>query len=188
MTSSPLFDIFKHLTKQDRFALKDFVHSPFHNKREDVVLLFDYIDLHFTDGVGGGPFWEKEPVYKAIFPEKKTYDDKAMRYTMSFLLKCIRQYLICNELKNNELDSEMKLNRALRQRTADKAYQKNLSESYQSLETQPLRNAEFHLQKFQLLESEPFHGKSSTTGSRESVIRIHEYGVLMGPVANVGVV
>ena len=150
MTSSPLFDIFKHLTKQDRFALKDFVRSPFHNKREDVVLLFDYIDKHFTDlspehreGVGDGQFWGKERVYKAIFPEKKTYDDKAMRYTMSFLLKCIRQYLICNELKNNELDGEMKLNRALRQRTADKAYQKNLSESYQSLETQPLRNAEF---------------------------------------------
>ena len=167
MTSSPLFDIFKHLTKQDRRALKDFVQSPFHNKREDVIRLFDYLDTHYDNSrAPEADFWAKERVFQAIYPDKTVYDDKEMRYTMSFLTKCIRQYLIYNELKNNELDSALKLNNALRTREADKAYQKNLSDTYQQLDAQPLRHAHFHLQKFHLqLEDYTFYHQKQRSGA-----------------------
>ena len=146
MIASPLLDIFKHLIKQDRRALQDFVNSPFHNKREEVILLFEYINKNLDTPLN----LKKETVFKHVFSTVKTYDDKTMRYAMSFLLKCIQQYLMYNELENKDLDSKILLNRALRLRGADKAYQKTLTENLQELETQPLRHADFHLQKFKL--------------------------------------
>ncbi len=150
MTSSPLLDIFKHLTKQDRRALQDFLNSPFHNKRKEVILLFNYIDKN-----GDTPLnLKKESVFKHIFPDVSAYDDKAIRYTMSFLLKCIEEYLVYNELKNNDLENGIRLNKALRLRGADKAYEKALKENFHLLAAQPHRSTDFHLQSFQLLTEE----------------------------------
>ena len=150
MISSPLLDIFKHLTKQDRRALQDYLNSPFHNKRKEVILLFNYIDKN-----GDTPLnLKKETVFKHIFPEAPAYDDKAMRYSMSFLLKCIEEYLIYNELKNNDLENGIRLNKALRLRGADKAYEKALKENFHLLAAQPHRSTDFHLQSFQLLTEE----------------------------------
>lgn len=146
MTSSPLLDIFKYLTKQDRKNLSDFVRSPSHNKREDVVLLFDYLDKN----VGTSLNLQKETIFKFVFPNSQTYNDKTMRYTMSFLMHCMQEYLVYNDLENNNLDKDLRLNRALRLRGADKAYQKALTESFHQLDAQPLRHADFHFQSFQL--------------------------------------
>lgn len=146
MNSSPLLNIFKHLTKQDRKDLRDFVNSPFHNKKESVILLFDYLDKN----VGTPEKLKKEVAFSAVFPSESTYNDKTMRYTMSFLMKCIEQYLMYNNFKNNDLDNGLRLNRALRLRGADKAYQKALTDNYQRLDGQTLRQSDFHWQSFQL--------------------------------------
>jgi hypothetical protein len=161
MTTSPLLDVFKHLTKQDRKALHEFVNSPFHNKRQDVILLFQYLDKTENSPIN----LKKETVFKAIFPTEKTYNDKTMRYAMSFLLKCIEHYLIYNDLETNDLESGKRLNRALRVRGSDKSYQKVLVENFQQLENQPLRHAEFHLQTFQLqLEAYQYRHQKLRTG------------------------
>jgi hypothetical protein len=163
MTSSPLLDICKHLTKQDRKALRDFVRSPYHNQRAEVTRLFDYIDAH-SPILPTGNIWQKETVFKAIFSTEKVYDDKKMRYTMSFLLKCIQQYLMYNELENNDLGN-VYLARAMRRRGADKAYEKVLTDSHQQLAVQPLRHAIYHLHTFQLqLEEYQFRYQKRRTG------------------------
>jgi hypothetical protein len=146
MNSSPLLDIFKHLTKQDRKAVHDFVHSPFHNKRADVISLFEYIDKNIDTPLT----LKKETAFTHIFPTAQMYNDKTMRYAQSFLLKCIQQYLIYNELENKDLERGILLNQALRLRGADKAYQKALKENYQLLEAQILQHTGFHLNAFQL--------------------------------------
>jgi hypothetical protein len=150
MTSSPLLDIFKHLTKQDRRALQDFLNSPFHNKRKEVILLFNYIDKNGDTLLN----LKKETVFKHVFPDVPAYDDKMIRYTMSFLLKCIEEYLIYNEFKNNDLEHKIRLNKALRLRGADKAYEKALKENFTLLASQPHRSTDFYLQSFQLLTEE----------------------------------
>jgi hypothetical protein len=146
MNSSPLLDIFKHLTKQDRKELSDFVRSPFHNKKEEVILLFDYVEKNLETPTN----LKKETVFKTVFPSAKAYNDKAMRYTMSFLMRCVQQYLIYKDLENNDLDNGLSLNRALRLRGADKAYQKSLGENYQRLDGQTMRHSDFHLHSFHL--------------------------------------
>jgi hypothetical protein len=161
MVSSPLLDIFKHLTKQDRNALHDFIRSPFHNKREEVTLLFQYIN----DNIDTPLNLKKETVFTHIFPNEKIYNDKAMRYTMSFLSKCIQQYLIFTEAEKDNLANGIQLNKALRLRGADKAYQKALKENYALLETHPHHSTDFHLQTFQLtLEEYQYRHQKQRSG------------------------
>jgi hypothetical protein len=161
MISSPLLDIFKHLTKQDRNALHDFVRSPFHNKREDVILLFQYI----SENIDTPLHLKKETAFTHIFPTATAYDDKAMRYTMSFLSKCIQQYLIFTETEKDNLANGIQLNKALRLRGADKAYEKVLKENYVLLETHPHRSTGFHLQSFQLtLEEYQYRHQKQRSG------------------------
>ena len=168
MLGSDLLEIFKHLTKQDRRELNDFVRSPYHNKREDVISLFDHLDKHLRDDPSVlkdsatkamGQVLKKENVFKAVFVNAKNYDDKQLRYTMSFLLKCIKQFLIYKDLSANELSSEIKLNRALRQRGADKAFEKNIQQSFAVLDNQDLRHADFYFYKYrlQMVEYEFLH-------------------------------
>jgi hypothetical protein len=137
------------------------VRSPSHNKKEEVILLFDYLDKN-VETVSN---LQKETVFNHVFPTEKTYNDKTMRYTMSFLMKCIQQYLIYNDLENNDLDTGLRLNRALRLRGADKAYQKALKENYQDIEDQPLRHSGFHYQSFQLqLEEYQYRHQKQRSG------------------------
>ena len=111
-----------------------------------MILLFEYINKNLDAPLN----LKKETVFTHVFPTLKTYNDKTMRYAMSFLLKCIQDYLIYSELKNKDLESQIRLNKALRLRGANKSYEKALAENYQFLEAQPLRHADFHLQKFKL--------------------------------------
>jgi hypothetical protein len=161
MLGSELLEIFKCLTKQDRRELHDFVRSPFHNKREDVMRLFEYLDKNLKDSESKNitTAFEKENVFKAVFVDVKKYDDKQLRYTMSFLLKCIRQFLIYKDLTINDLNNEIALNRALRQRGADKIFEKNIQQSFLLFENQNLRHADFYFYKYrlQMVEYEYLH-------------------------------
>jgi hypothetical protein len=168
MLGSELLEIFKCLTKQDRRELHDFVRSPFHNKREDVILLYEYLNKNFKEGPSVfqdnehknlGSVFKKENVFKAVFVDVKNYDDKQLRYTMSFLLKCIRQFLVYKDLTVNELNNEIALNRALRQRGADKIFEKNIQQSFLFFENQNLRHADFYFYKYrlQMVEYEYLH-------------------------------
>jgi hypothetical protein len=169
MLGSELLDIFKCLTKQDRRELHDFVRSPFHNKREDVVRLFEYLDTYLKDtpsvfslkkeSKNITTVFKKENVFKAVFVDVQNYDDKQLRYTMSFLLKCIRQFLIYKDLTINDLNNEIALNRALRQRGADKIFEKNIQQSFLFFENQNLRHADFYFYKYrlQMVEYEYLH-------------------------------
>ena len=49
MNESQLMQTFSCLTLKDRRALRQFVRSPFHNTREDVVQLFDYLDNNWDN-------------------------------------------------------------------------------------------------------------------------------------------
>jgi hypothetical protein len=161
MLGSELLEIFKCLTKQDRRELHDFVRSPFHNKREDVMRLYQYLDKYLKDSETKNiaMILKKENVFKAVFVDVKKYDDKQLRYTMSFLLKCIRQFLIYKDLTINDLNNEIALNRALRQRGADKIFEKNIQQSFLFFENQNLRHADFYFYKYrlQMVEYEYLH-------------------------------
>jgi hypothetical protein len=147
MYNSTLIQLFKSLDRNDRKQLRKFVRSPFFNNREDIISLFDYIDKYLD--TGGAPKMAKEKVFSHIY-KKQPYDVDMFYYPMSALTQLILKYLSINELENDTPQYNHFLNKALRQRGADKIYEKTLVDAKKHIENQPLRNGLFHFHSYRI--------------------------------------
>ena len=114
--------------------------SPIHNQRKDVAKLFEYLmeDNHlYNDG-----FLEKEVAFKWVYP-KESYDDAKMRQTIYFTTKCLEEFLIYQELREDEVRARTALGHVYRQRKLDKPFQKNIRETEKLQEQQEYRNGQY---------------------------------------------
>lgn len=156
MLSSILLKYFKNLTKRERRELSKFVRSPFHNQREEVIRLFDYLDEHFDnpsvwkETINGNtiviPIFKKEKVYKAIFEQKQDFNDAHIRATMSQLANLIKEYFIHSDLKNNknyESEKALIFRQALLKRGFKTEYEQYLMEDSDRFQTGQ-RNDSYH--------------------------------------------
>jgi hypothetical protein len=155
MNNSTLIQLFKSLDKADRRQLRKVVASPYFNQREDVTALFEYIDKNLE---AGAPKLMKEKAFAVIYNKQK-FDVDRFYYPMSLLTQIILKYLAMNELEQETPQYDRLLNRALRKRGAEKMYEKALTDAKTNLNTQPLRNAQFHLDNFMLTFGEEFDAK-----------------------------
>lgn len=151
MYNSTLIQLFKSLDRNDRKQLRKFVRSPFFNSREDIISLFDYIDKNLE--TGGAPKMAKEKVFAHIY-KKQPYDVDMFYYPMSSLTQLILKYLAINELENDTPQYNHFLNKALRQRGADKINEKALTDAKKQIESQPLRNAQYHFHSYRIRSEE----------------------------------
>jgi hypothetical protein len=178
MNNSTLIQLFKSLDKADRRQLRKVVASPYFNQREDVTALFEYIDKHID---AGAPKLMKEKAFATIYKKEK-FDVDRFYYPMSLLTQIILKYLAMNELEQQTPQYDRLLNRALRKRGAEKIYEKTLTDAKTHLNEQPLRNAQFHLDKFMLAFGEEFDAKQqihrdADFGLQEITNNFHFYAI-----------
>jgi len=147
MQKSRLIELFKSLNKVEVKKLRKWVRSPFFNQREDVILLFDYLDKN-------KPFVKKERlhreyVFSKIFPSEK-YDEKKIGYAQSFLLAEIKRFITYQEFSENEMRPQIYLTRNLRKRGLNRHFESEWKIANELLQKQPKRNSEYHYQNFHL--------------------------------------
>lgn len=147
MDKSILVRVFNSLNKKEIRDFGLFVRSPYFNRREKVVQLYDYLveSIDLPEGI-----LKKERVWKHLFPNKE-YDDREMRYTMSFLLKVIRQYLMHSELEQDKSKAQILLCQSLQNHGLGKLMDKEINLSLQHQDKQPLRHAFYYLDNYQLI-------------------------------------
>jgi len=73
MQKSNLIVYFRQLSKRDWREFKKFVRSPYHNQREDVIRLFDYLEPAVRNL--SRDFLDREKVFNAIYPQE-VFDEK----------------------------------------------------------------------------------------------------------------
>lgn len=152
MENSYLVVILKTLTKKEVRELRKWLHSPFHNQREDVIGLFEYL---FTGAhLENDKFLQKERVFSKIFPNE-SYDDGKLRQTIHFLLKTVEEFLIYQELREDEVRSRMSLASVYRKRKLEKAFHKTMRGVEQIQEQNPYRDEQF-LRNEYLLQRERY--------------------------------
>ncbi len=150
MNGSSLIELYKFLTPIDRKGLKKFVRSPYYNQREDVVLLFDYLENY----IDTNPLkLAKEKVFEAIYPQQ-SYNVDSMYFIMSAATQQINKFLIISEIESKEIEKKLLLVDALKKRGAEKFTEKTLVEANQQLDKQKLRNAEYHYLKYKIKYTE----------------------------------
>jgi hypothetical protein len=147
MEKSRLVKILRTFSKKEFRELKKWLHSPAHNQRDDVQVLFEYITQNGT--LLKPEKLEKSYVFKHLFP-KEPFDDARMRQVMHFMLKAVEEFLAYQEWKKDESKANLTLSKVYRQRQLQKSFQKTINSTRQYLEKQPFRNKDYHQYEYQL--------------------------------------
>ena len=160
MKKSRLYELFSAFSKTERRELGKFVKSPVFNQRADVISLYQYLYQNYPKCTAKA--LDRETVFEAIFPKEK-FDPTKMDYTMSFLFQVMKSYLIFKEQHSDHLTNQIALSRSLRKRNLWRLFEKEFKIAQKQLESHPLRNADFHFQKHELLLEQMSH---SSKGNR----------------------
>jgi hypothetical protein len=140
MYDSQLLQYFSALTTSDRRDMRKFVRSPYHNQREDVVRLFEYIDTHIEKGQSK---LKKEVAFERIFPNTP-FDLKQLNYTMSFLTKVLEAFLVQSEATQQIEQAAFSLHHALILRGASTLAERALEQAKNEVQSTTLRNGEHY--------------------------------------------
>jgi hypothetical protein len=134
MLKSKLMEVFVALTPPMRRDLRQWVRSPFFNLRKDVIDLYVYLDTSPSSKL---KLFAKEMAYKAIYPDDKKFDDAKIRYTMSFLLKTIEQYLSFQHSISDPIIEEWYLAIAYRGLGLEKQFENSIEKLQKQLNEKP---------------------------------------------------
>lgn len=111
MIKSKLIQIFKQLTVRELNRLEKYIQSPFFNKHQDVLSLFEYL-VHFAPDFEHAQL-QKKAVIKAMKLEQNT---KHFYHITSYLLELSCNFLAYLEQEKNSLQRKSYTLKALRKR------------------------------------------------------------------------
>jgi hypothetical protein len=169
MQNSRLVEIFQKLDKKELRELGKFVQSPFHNQREDVILLYDYL-LKFVKSKKTIAI-DKENVFSYLYPNE-VYSEKKIRYTISFFFKVVKDFLAYQEFILERVNQQVFLLKSLRKKNTERLFEQEFRKAEHNLESDSLRNQQFHFVRF-LLQEEKYsyalrNSRGANTGLQES--------------------
>lgn len=147
MENTRLLKILHTLSKTELQELRKFVRTPFFNQRSEVPLLLDYL---LPALVKDKATLDKEAAYRHIFG-KTGYDDHRIRMAMSFLFQLTGQFLAVKAFLGNGIAYRRQLAAVFRERHMPEQAEKINLEAYLLQQNQPLRNADFMEERYQIL-------------------------------------
>lgn len=153
MYKSKLVEVFYSLSKAQLRGLSRFIRSPFFNKREDIIVLFE---LLYKTSISNRVALRKEKAFHKIFGKKAPFDADKLDYTMSFLLKAIEQFLIVENQIKNPTQNTIALLQEYRQLGLPKHFQQTLKLAQKQQKKNPLRDFDYYQQSFEI-EMEQYH-------------------------------
>ncbi len=140
MENSKIFNTLLALNKWEKKSFEKFVQSPYFNSSEDIVRLLQYLyTLIETDS----PLPEKKELYKKIY-QKQAYNDQKIRLNMSSLFKLLEKFLLMQQIDEDAFLQKLKLMSAYNHHNHHKNFHRTYEEATHLLEKQPLRNANYY--------------------------------------------
>ena len=135
MEKSDLFHLIHSFQPVERREVLKFLQSPFFNKRQDVIALFELIS--------GAASLSKEQCWAVLFGNAP-YEDHKIRLVMSYLHKLLEHYLSIKEVCSDKGQLQMLLITAYRKKRMTAAAQKNRRILEKGLEEHTLRNQTYY--------------------------------------------
>lgn len=146
MQQSFLYQVFQGVAPEEFNRLRKFLQSPVHNRRSDVVCLFDWLVTQRQQVL---PVWDKESAFRTVFPGEM-YNADQFNLTMRYLLDLIEHFLAYEEWRSDERQYRLNLMRALRRRELGAHFERNAHRLVQLQRARTERHAGYHLLEYQL--------------------------------------
>ncbi len=143
--NSKVYRVLKRLSKREKEQLRLFLESPFFNKRQDVVLLFEQLILERKQAI------VPQELFAIVYP-KRVFKEQDLRLVLSYLFRLVEHFLVYQQLFQED-------KKASHKRAALQAYQnlqlpkfaeKSLKAYQQQHEKSRFRHANFYLEAFAL--------------------------------------
>lgn len=176
MHSHIAIELLKTLSEEELRRFGDFVRSPFFNKREAVIKLFDLISKHAPDYASTA--LKKENLYKKLFPGKE-YNEQTLRSRMSELSGLIRAFLVEINFKEDTFYQKRKYIDELIKRKKFELAEKNISDAKESLNEARLYSQNFFLDKLRNMEDNIslMHAKDLNIEAMKKAYEQGEYSI-----------
>lgn len=142
MRNSTLLHLIEKLDKRALREARKWLISPAHNRRADVVALFDFI----TRELAKAPDCLQKPAAFAACYPGEAYDDARMNHLMSWLAAALRDYLAWHEWQSDAVQVHLAGCRALRRLGLDEEFEKEWAQAQAALDAQPHRDEQYHYQ------------------------------------------
>lgn len=149
MENSKLIALLRTFKKEEWRSCRAFLCSPYFNKREDILRLFQYIKKLAPDFLAEK--LKNEVFFQKIFPNQQ-YDDRALKYVMNYLVKQIERFLVVQKLEMNEALMNNSLLDVLVERKLDKHYKERLKKVEKYLLNNKAANANYNYYRYQLAD------------------------------------
>lgn len=153
MTKSTLIELLGKFTHKEITQFGDYIRSPFFNKNQSVIKLYEYLRKIYPDFVESKV--QKEYTYSVLFPNAQ-YNDGFMRTIMFNLSVLAEDFLAYIRFKNYHFIEKRNLLYELNERKLDKQIDRNLKEIVKEFEKVRVHDADYYNNKF-MIEYEQFY-------------------------------
>ncbi len=145
MKKSKLIDILSCLKKDEIKQFRDFINSPFFNKKKEVITFFELLIQYY-------PHFEEKDVdrhhiFNLLYP-KKEYDEKQLGYLMSYLSKLAERFIGFQKYEADNLMPEYHLLSAFIERKLYKYYLQSSKKVSSTKNSELKKNSDAFLKDF----------------------------------------
>ncbi len=147
MQTSKLYSILYKFDKYEQNRLKKFLSSPYFNRNEALVLLFDLLISHINeksqDDLAKPDIWNK-------IHSGESYDDVLFRKNCSDLLKLVEDFLAQQVYEENPIHQATYLIEAVAKKKLEKLYNSTMKTARRLSSQQSYRTANYYLTQYQV--------------------------------------
>ncbi|MBK8563255.1 MAG: hypothetical protein IPN76_07885 [Saprospiraceae bacterium] len=177
MQNSKLYSILGKFDKYEQNRLRKFLTSPYFNRNEALVLLFDLLVAHNNEKASTE--LEKAMLWEKLYP-RESYDDVLFRKNCSDLLKLVEDFLAQQVFEANPANQAIFLIEAVAQKKLEKLYNTTIKTARRHVEQQSHKSVGYyHLQYlaeknyFLLLDLE--HDRTSKKNEEEMLANLDRF-------------
>lgn len=145
MYKSKLIEVFSSLSKTEKNRLYKFVHSPYHNKHEEVHRLLNYLMQQES--------YRLKDAFEATFPQK-TFSAQKIRNTMSYLQKLIDKFLVYEDLEQRDTWRNKALLSVYRTKNLEKCFKSSFKYSELLLKKTQYKDTDYYYLDYELQQEQ----------------------------------
>lgn len=147
MHKTYLIELLQKLSPKQMKELGEFIHSPFFNKNESVMRLFDYLRIQHPEFKDGSV--AKELIHQKVF-QSAEYNDNFMRMLIFKLTTLAEEYLSYSDFKSRGYNEHMHLINSLLDLNLDNEAQKQINQTEKKLNSAGENEREYYKNKYAL--------------------------------------
>ena len=147
MQNSKVYSILQYFDKYQQNSLRKYIVSPYFNKHEALINLFEIFIQHINENPEI-PL-EKEEVWSKLIPGKH-FDDVRFRKLSSDLLKLVESYLAQQEYEKNPLHQATYLIEAVSNSKMGKLYSSTMRTARRLSKQQYFKSAKYYFYQYQI--------------------------------------